>query len=43
MTERTRTYTWEDPLASFAEGEEGRVVFEMTPQEHHYNPIGSVR
>src|SRR5882762_1028557 len=74
--ERTRTYTWHDPLASFAEGatlsgidylraiadgkipippiaetmgfdrlgevEEGRVVFRMTPAEHHYNPIGSV-
>jgi uncharacterized protein (TIGR00369 family) len=24
------------------EVEEGRVVFEMTPQEWHYNPIGSV-
>jgi uncharacterized protein (TIGR00369 family) len=76
MTERTRTYAWEDPLASFTEGatmsgldylramadgkippppiaatmgfdglaevEEGRVVFAMIPQEHHYNPIGSV-
>ena len=73
---RTRTYTWSDPLASFAEGAgmsgveylramaegrvpkppisetlgfdevgevaEGRVVFTMTPAEHHYNPIGSV-
>lgn len=74
--ERTRTYTWHDPLASFAElaglsglealqaivagkippppisatlgiegltdVEEGRVVFHLTPGEHHYNPIGSV-
>ncbi|GAA1976902.1 PaaI family thioesterase [Catenulispora subtropica] len=74
--ERTRTYSWSDPLASsseaaglsgieylraMAEGrmarppisvtmgidgltevEEGRVVFHMTPAEHHYNPIGSV-
>lgn len=74
--ERTRTYTWSDPMASFAEsagmsgieylramaegrlpsppitetlgfdgiGEvaEGRVVFTITPAEHHYNPIGSV-
>ena len=74
--ERTRTYTWADPMASFAEGatmsgldylramadgklppppiaatlgfdriaevEEGRVVFHLTPAEHHYNPIGSV-
>src|ERR1051326_4014899 len=74
--ERARTYTWSDPLASFAEAagmsgieylramaegriprppisatldfdalgevEEGRVVFRMTPSEHHYNPIGSV-
>ena len=74
--ERTRTYTWSDPLASFAEGgsmsgieylramaegrtpvppitatlgfdgigevAEGRVVFTLTPAEHHYNPIGSV-
>lgn len=73
---RTRTYSWGDPLASFAEGagmsgveylramaegklpkppisetlgfdgvadvDEGRVVFTMTPAEHHYNPIGSV-
>lgn len=74
--ERTRTYSWHDPLASFAEGAsmsgadylramaegrvpkppisetlgfdgigdvaEGRVVFTLTPDEHHYNPIGSV-
>ncbi|MEY9887151.1 uncharacterized protein (TIGR00369 family) [Catenulispora sp. MAP12-49] len=74
--ERTRTYSWNDPMASFAEGadmsgieflramaegriprppisqtlgfdglgdvDEGRVVFTMTPAEHHYNPIGSV-
>jgi uncharacterized protein (TIGR00369 family) len=74
--ERSRTYSWHDPLASFAAGagmsgveflramaegripkppisetlgfeglgevEEGRVVFTMTPAEHHYNPIGSV-
>ena len=25
-----------------AEVEEGRVVFHLTPAEHHYNPIGSV-
>jgi len=75
-SERTRTYSWSDPMASFAEGAglsgldflqaiadgrvpkppisetlgfdaladvaEGRVVFTMTPAEHHYNPIGSV-
>ena len=73
--DRTRTYSWSDPLASFAEGaglsgieylramaegripwppiaattgiylgdvEEGRVVFTLTPEEFHYNPIGSV-
>jgi uncharacterized protein (TIGR00369 family) len=74
--ERTRTYSWNDPMASFSEGAgmsgveflramadgrvprppisqtlgfdglgdvaEGRVVFTMTPAEHHYNPIGSV-
>jgi uncharacterized protein (TIGR00369 family) len=74
--DRTRTYAWFDPMASFAEGaamsgldylramaegkipippiaatmgfdrlgevEEGRVVFRMTPQEFHYNPIGGV-
>jgi uncharacterized protein (TIGR00369 family) len=73
---RSRTYSWNDPMASFAEGAgmsgldylqamaegrvpkppisetlgfdgigdvaEGRVVFTMTPAEHHYNPIGSV-
>ncbi len=26
----------------FSEVEEGRVVFECTPAEYHYNPIGSV-
>lgn len=74
--ERSRTYSWNDPMASFAEGAgmsgldylqamaegrvpkppisetlgfdgigdvaEGRVVFTLTPAEHHYNPIGSV-
>jgi uncharacterized protein (TIGR00369 family) len=74
--DRSRTYSWHDPLASFAAGAgmsgadyllamaegrvpkppisetlgfdgigdvaEGRVVFTMTPAEHHYNPIGSV-
>lgn len=74
--QRTRTYAWTDPLASFAEGAgmsgveylramaegrvpkppisetlgfdglrdvaEGRVIFTLTPAEHHYNPIGSV-
>jgi len=74
--DRSRTYAWFDPMASFAEGaamsgldylramaegkipippiaatmgfdrlgevEEGRVVFRMTPQEFHYNPIGGV-
>jgi uncharacterized protein (TIGR00369 family) len=74
--ERTRTYSWTDPLAAFAKGaglsgieylrglldgsipqppfaaamgfdglvevEEGRCVFQMTPAEYHYNPIGSV-
>lgn len=73
---RSRTYSWNDPMAAFAEGAgmsgldylqamaegrvpkppisetlgfdgvgdvaEGRVVFTMTPAEHHYNPIGSV-
>jgi uncharacterized protein (TIGR00369 family) len=75
MSERTRTFTWEDPLLGAAaartmtgieylrameRGElppppvamalgseiveiaEGRVVFAMTPEEFHYNPIGSV-
>jgi uncharacterized protein (TIGR00369 family) len=74
--ERSRTYSWNDPVASSAEGAgmsgldylqamaegrlpkppisetlgfdgigdvaEGRVVFTLTPAEHHYNPIGSV-
>jgi uncharacterized protein (TIGR00369 family) len=74
--DRTRTHSWADPLASFAQAAglsgidylramsegrapkppisetlgfdgledvaEGRVVFTMTPAEHHYNPIGSV-
>lgn len=72
---RTRTLTWQDPLASAAEAadktgleylrdiaageippppiavtlrlapvlvEEGRVTFEGTPGEEHFNPIGTV-
>lgn len=75
MTERTRTFTWEDPMVGanaartlsgleyllamgrgelpfppimaalgigVVEAEEGRVVFEVEPQEYHYNPIGVV-
>lgn len=74
-TERTRTYSWVDPmttaanfarqpgldaLRSVASGDEpqppiartldfalvevdkGRAVFEITPAEYHYNPIGMV-
>lgn len=74
-TTRTRTLTWQDPLASAAQMagrtgleylraivageipppriavtlrlapvavEEGRVTFEGTPGEEHFNPIGSV-
>lgn len=74
--DRTLTVTWEDPLATFAQGrkferpidylraliagelppppianllgmalvavDEGRAVFELTPGEQHYNPIGVV-
>jgi uncharacterized protein (TIGR00369 family) len=73
--ERTRTFSWEDPLRGAAaartmagidylraiergelppppiavalgseivEISEGKVSFAMTPQEYHYNPIGTV-
>jgi uncharacterized protein (TIGR00369 family) len=73
--ERSRTITWEDPVAAaghrldlsgldhlnairegrfppppiatlmgfdIVEAEEGRVVFAVTPEEFHYNPIGVV-
>lgn len=73
--ERARTFTWDDPMATFGEAaamsgmelftammegrippppimntlgftgfsfEEGRASFTLTPQEFHYNPIGSV-
>jgi uncharacterized protein (TIGR00369 family) len=72
---RTRTFTWEDPVASARSGrdlsgldflqamidgeippppiammlgmflievEEGHAVFDVTPAEYHYNPIGAV-
>ena len=75
MTERTRTYEWDDPmpgaqhaltmrgldyLQAMSRGElprppiaatlgfdgfeadEGRATFWITPQEWHYNPIGTV-
>jgi uncharacterized protein (TIGR00369 family) len=75
MSERTRTFSWHDPLAMAAaiselsglermrqvisgelpvppiaqlmnirlvEADAGRVVFEGTPEEYHYNPIGMV-
>ena len=75
MSERTRTFSWADPLEMAAaiselsglermrqvisgelpvppiaqlmnirlvEADEGRVVFEGTPEEYHYNPIGMV-
>jgi uncharacterized protein (TIGR00369 family) len=75
MSQRTRTYDWEDPFAVLAqaadltglevmqriiagelpqppightlgfrlvEAEPGRAVFESTPEEFHYNPIGTV-
>jgi uncharacterized protein (TIGR00369 family) len=74
-SERSRTITWEDPVAAaehrldlsgldhlnairegrfppppiatlmgfdIVEAEEGRVVFAVTPEEFHYNPIGVV-
>jgi uncharacterized protein (TIGR00369 family) len=74
-TDRSRTYTWADPLETVAAGrdlsgleflrsllagaaprppiadtlgfdlvevDEGRAVFEVVPQEFHYNPIGVV-
>ena len=45
---RTRTFSWDDPLASAAKGmtidelEYGRAVFGLEPAEWMYNPIGSV-
>jgi uncharacterized protein (TIGR00369 family) len=75
MSQRTRTFSWDDPLEIAAaiselsglermrqvisgelpvppiaqlmnirlvEAEAGRVVFEGTPAEYHYNPIGMV-
>jgi uncharacterized protein (TIGR00369 family) len=75
MSERTRTFSWDDPLEIAAaisglsglermrqvisgelpvppiaqlmniwlvEADAGRVVFEGTPAEYHYNPIGMV-
>jgi uncharacterized protein (TIGR00369 family) len=75
MSERTRTYTWENPFAvveagaqlpgiellrkimagelppppiaatldfELVEVEQGRAVFESSPAEFHYNPIGVV-
>jgi uncharacterized protein (TIGR00369 family) len=75
MNERTRTFSWDDPLAMaraiaelsgldrmrqiiagtlppppiarlmdirLVDASEGRVVFEGTPAEFHYNPIGVV-
>ncbi|MGE0460507.1 MAG: PaaI family thioesterase [Vicinamibacterales bacterium] len=75
MSARTRTFSWDDPLAMaraiedlsglermrqviagalphppiarmmdirMVEASEGRVVFEATPSEFHYNPIGVV-
>ena len=75
MSERTRTFSWDDPLQMAAaiselsglermrqvisgelpappiaqlmnirlvEADAGRVVFEGTPEEYHYNPIGMV-